>query len=44
MGAFKTALQLLGVIDSNAVSLPLRPLDEVETGRVRVELERAGLL
>ena len=44
VGAFKTALQLLGVIDSNAVSQPLRPLDEVETGRVRVELERAGLL
>ena len=31
VGAFKTALALLGVIDSNAVSLPLRPLDADET-------------
>jgi 4-hydroxy-tetrahydrodipicolinate synthase len=44
VGAFKTALQLLGVIASNAVSQPLRPLDAAESGRVRVELERAGLL
>lgn len=44
VGAFKTALALLGVIDSNAVSLPMRPLDVVETGRVRHELELAGLL
>lgn len=44
VGAFKTALALLGVIDSNAVSLPMRPLDVVETARVRHELELAGLL
>lgn len=44
VGAFKTALQLLGVIESNAVSLPLRPLDGAEATRVRAQLERAGLL
>jgi 4-hydroxy-tetrahydrodipicolinate synthase len=44
VGAFKTALALLGVIDSNAVSLPLRPLDADETARVRTQLELAGLL
>ncbi|WP_433385595.1 dihydrodipicolinate synthase family protein [Micromonospora sp. KLBMP9576] len=44
VGAFKTALALLGVIDSNAVSLPLRPLDADETARVRTHLETAGLL
>jgi len=44
VGAFKTALQLLGVIASNAVSLPLRRLDDVEAGRVGAQLELAGLL
>ncbi|MEU7933546.1 dihydrodipicolinate synthase family protein [Micromonospora echinofusca] len=44
VGAFKTALALLGVIDGNAVSLPLRPLDADETARVRTQLELAGLL
>ncbi|UUZ61607.1 dihydrodipicolinate synthase family protein [Nocardioides sp. B-3] len=44
VGAFKTALMLLGVIDSNAVSLPMRPLNADETARIRVELELAGLL
>lgn len=44
VGAFKTALALLGVIESNAVSLPMRPLDDVETARIRADLETAGLL
>ena len=44
VGAFKTALMLLGVIDTNAVSLPMRPLNADETARIRVELEQAGLL
>lgn len=43
IGAFKTALYLLGVIDSPAVSLPMRRYDADETGRVRGQLERAGL-
>jgi 4-hydroxy-tetrahydrodipicolinate synthase len=44
VGSFKTALALLGVIDSNAVSLPMRPLDAEETARVRGHLEQAGLV
>lgn len=44
VGAFKTSLALLGVITSNAVSLPMRPLDEAETGRIRETLVEAGLL
>lgn len=44
VGAFKTALALLGVIDSNAVSLPMRALDAAETARVRDHLEQAGLV
>ncbi len=44
VGAFKTALALLGVIAGNTVSLPLRPLDAGETARVRTQLELAGLL
>ncbi|KGN30869.1 glucose dehydrogenase [Knoellia sinensis KCTC 19936] len=44
VGAFKTALALLGVIESNAVSLPMRRLDDAETGRIREILVEAGLL
>lgn len=44
VGAFKTALALLGVIESNAVSLPMRALQGDEVSRVRGCLERAGLL
>ncbi|PUA80981.1 dihydrodipicolinate synthase family protein [Nocardioides currus] len=44
VGSFKTALALLGVIDSNAVSLPMRPLDQDETARVHDQLELAGLV
>ncbi|MFC6703862.1 dihydrodipicolinate synthase family protein [Flexivirga alba] len=43
VGAFKTALHLLGVIDSPTVSLPMRTFDDAETGRVREQLELAGL-
>ncbi len=42
-GSFKTALRELGVIASNAISLPLRPLDEAESARVRQILVDAGL-
>ena len=44
VGGFKTALALLGVIETNAVSLPMRPLDAEETARVRGVLESTGLL
>lgn len=43
-GSFKTALHVLGIIESNAISLPLRALDEAESGRVREILDAAGLL
>lgn len=43
LGAFKTALMLLGVITSNAVSAPMRPLTPKETTAVAALLERAGL-
>lgn len=44
VGAFKTALMLLGVIGANSVSLPMRPLDDQEAGRIRALLQAAGLL
>ncbi len=43
LGAFKTALMLLGVIDTHAMSSPMRRLDEAETAAVAACLERAGL-
>lgn len=44
IGAFKTALALRGVIATNTVSRPMRPLDAVETAEVADVLKRAGLL
>lgn len=44
IGGFKTALVLRGVIAGNAVSAPMRALDEPETAAVAAVLERAGLL
>jgi len=44
LGAFKTALQLLGVIASNRMSEPMRSLGAVETARIRGLLEASGLL
>lgn len=44
LGAFKTALHLLGIIDSPRTSDPYLPLDGPETATVRGHLERAGLL
>jgi 4-hydroxy-tetrahydrodipicolinate synthase len=43
-GSFKTALAVLGVISSNAISMPSRRLDEAEAGRIRDILESVGLL
>ncbi|MDF8262754.1 dihydrodipicolinate synthase family protein [Luteipulveratus flavus] len=43
VGAFKTALHLLGVIDSPTVSLPMRAYDDDEIARVRMQLDLAGL-
>lgn len=44
VGSFKTALAAQGVIASNAVSLPMRPLDGTEAARVRGHLVQAGLV
>lgn len=44
LGAFKAALQLLGVIDCAATAEPQIPLTTDEVAAVRGHLERAGLL
>lgn len=43
VGAFKTALRLLGIIDTNVMSSPMRSLTDDETARIGKILERAGL-
>ena len=43
LGAFKTALQLMGVIESNTMSAPMLSLNEDETTAIKVILERNGL-
>lgn len=44
LGAFKTALQLLGVIRSNEMSMPMRSVNAAETAVIRERLVEAGLL
>ncbi|GAB3535686.1 dihydrodipicolinate synthase family protein [Arthrobacter tecti] len=44
LGAFKTALMLMGVIDTNVMSTPLLALNSSETAAIKVILERNGLL
>lgn len=44
LGAFKTALMLLGIIDSNVMSVPMLAFDDEETDRVKQILVRNGLL
>ncbi|MFJ1900081.1 dihydrodipicolinate synthase family protein [Streptomyces sp. NPDC088115] len=43
LGAFKTALMLRGIITTNVMSPPMRPLDAQETATIAGYLERAGL-
>ncbi len=43
LGAFKTALMLRGIIDTNVMSPPMRRLDAAETAAVAACLESAGL-
>ncbi len=43
LGAFKTALMLRGIIATNVMSPPMRPLDAEETATIARYLERAGL-
>jgi 4-hydroxy-tetrahydrodipicolinate synthase len=44
LGAFKTALQVMGVIESNTMSIPMPPLNEEETTAIKVILERNSLV
>lgn len=44
IGAFKTALQLLGVFSSNTVSAPMSALEGTNVEAVRAVLQRTGLL
>ncbi|WP_343319199.1 dihydrodipicolinate synthase family protein [Arthrobacter sp. TMP15] len=44
LGAFKTALMLMGVIKTNVMSAPMLSLDEDETAAIKVILERTGLI
>ncbi|QCB96000.1 dihydrodipicolinate synthase family protein [Arthrobacter sp. PAMC25564] len=44
LGAFKTALQIMGVIESNTMSTPMLALNEDETTAIKVILERNGLV
>ncbi|MFF2242862.1 dihydrodipicolinate synthase family protein [Arthrobacter sp. NPDC058130] len=44
LGAFKTALQLMGIIESNTMSAPMPALNEDETTAIKVILERNGLI
>jgi 4-hydroxy-tetrahydrodipicolinate synthase len=44
IGGYKTALQLLGVIEHNAMAAPMTPLDDAEAAGVRAVLEAEGLL
>ncbi|MDQ6738898.1 MAG: dihydrodipicolinate synthase family protein [Actinomycetota bacterium] len=44
LGAFKTALVLMGVIKTNVMSAPMLALDDAETAAVKVILERTGLI
>lgn len=44
LGAFKTALMLMGIIETNVMSAPMLPLDADETAAIKVILERTGLI
>ena len=44
LGAFKTALMLMGVIDTNIMSAPMVSLNEPETAAIATILERNGLI
>lgn len=44
LGAFKTALQIMGIIESNTMSAPMPALNEEETTAIKVILERNGLV
>lgn len=44
LGAFKTALMLMGIIKTNVMSTPMLALDEDEAAAIKVILARTGLI
>ncbi|WP_193104887.1 dihydrodipicolinate synthase family protein [Brachybacterium sp. FME24] len=44
VGAFKTALRELGIISTNAMTVPMSPIEGEAVGRIRAILEQTGLL
>ena len=44
LGAFKTALQVMGIIESNTMSVPMLSLNDDETKAIQTILERNGLV
>jgi 4-hydroxy-tetrahydrodipicolinate synthase len=44
LGAFKTALQIMGIIESNTMSVPMPALNDSEAAEIREILERNGLV
>ncbi|WP_237224324.1 dihydrodipicolinate synthase family protein [Rothia nasisuis] len=44
LGAFKTALQVMGVLDSNTMSQPMETLGDTETQRIRAIVQSVGLI
>ncbi|KNH19628.1 glucose dehydrogenase [Arthrobacter sp. ZBG10] len=44
LGAFKTALQIMGVIESNTMSVPMPALNDSETAAIKLILARNGLV
>lgn len=44
LGAFKTALVLMGIIKTNVMSAPMLALDADESAAIKVILERTGLI
>ncbi|MBM7052066.1 MULTISPECIES: dihydrodipicolinate synthase family protein [unclassified Rothia (in: high G+C Gram-positive bacteria)] len=44
LGAFKTALEIIGVLESNTMSTPMETLGDSERERIRGIVEAAGLL
>ena len=44
IGGYKTALREMGVIESNAMARPMKPLNAEEAGSIRAILESVGLI
>jgi len=44
VGAFKTAMRRLGIIDSNVMARPQRSLNDDEAARIDVILKATGLI